>query len=68
MFGLLDWRAILDQRRADRGRRSDQEDRHPGEDYNDYQDRNLDEPGKPDPGTAMPFEFRIYCRHIRLAG
>jgi hypothetical protein len=38
---------------------SDQEDRHPGEDDDDHQDRNLDEPGKPDPGAAMPLVFWI---------
>jgi hypothetical protein len=53
---------------APRFKRSQQEDRHPSEDDDDHQDRNLDEPGEPDPGTAMPFEFWIYCRHIRLAG
>jgi hypothetical protein len=46
---------------------SDQEDRHPDQDQHDHQQRDFDEPGKPDPAAAMSFEFRIDYRHVRLA-
>src|SRR5438105_3503492 len=49
------------------GRRSNQEDRHPGQDHDDHQQRDLDEPGKADPGPAMSFEFRIDRCHLCLA-
>jgi hypothetical protein len=44
-----------------------QEERHPAQSDDDHQQRDFDEPGKPDPGSAMPFEFRIDRRHVPLA-
>src|SRR5205085_3532566 len=46
---------------------SDQEERHQDQNDDDRQQRDFDEPGKPDPGPAMPFEFWVNRRHRRLA-
>jgi hypothetical protein len=46
---------------------SGEKDRHPDQDENDHQQRDLDKPSKTDPGTAMPFELWIHRRHVRLA-
>src|SRR5215831_17195478 len=49
-----------------RPRRSEQEERHQDQDDDDRQQRDLDEPGKPEPGAAVPFEFWVNRRHHRL--
>jgi hypothetical protein len=68
-MGRARWREIgFDALAMTRERdRSEQEERHPGKGDDDHQDRNLDEPGEPDPATAMPFELWIHYRHFRLA-
>jgi hypothetical protein len=48
-------------------KRLDQENRHPDQDQHDHQQRNLDKPGEPDPGAAMPFIIRVDHCHVRLA-
>jgi hypothetical protein len=46
---------------------SDQEKRHQDQNDDDGQQRDLDEPGKPDPGPAVPFQFWVNRCHRRLA-